>query len=68
MSYRITYHILVNCIHTHILQTVTIDIRFCTHNLVLEDDQNDPFKYPKIIVASHALNHSLHILKMILRF
>jgi len=35
---------------------------------MLKDGQNDHFKYPKIIIALHALNHSLHITKMILRF
>ena len=27
-----------------------------------ENYQNDHFKYPKILVALHALNHSLHII------
>jgi len=35
---------------------------------MLEDDQNDHFKYPNIIISFQALNHSLHIIKMILRF
>ena len=43
----------------------SVNTQFCTHNLVMEDEQNDHFKYPKIITAFHALNHSLHIIKMI---
>ena len=34
---------------------------------MLEDDQNNHFKYPKIIIALHSLNHSLHIIKIILK-
>jgi len=46
----------------------SVDTQFCTHNLTLEDDQNNPSKYPKIIIAFHVLNHLINIIKMILRF
>ena len=45
-----------------------VDTQFCTHSLILEDGQNDHSHTRKIIVALHALIHSLHIIKMILRF
>ena len=47
---------------------LAVDTQFCTHNLTLEDDQNNHSKYPKIIIVFHALNHSSHIIKMILKF
>ena len=47
---------------------IFVDTRFHTHNLVLEDDSNDIFRYPKIRVAFHALSYSSHIVKMIWRF
>ena len=43
------------------------DTQFYTHNLILEDDWNDNSKYPKIIIALLALNHSSYNIKMILR-
>ena len=51
---------------------ILVDTQFCTHNLILEDGQNDHSytqkKKKKIIVALNALNCPLHIIKMILRF
>ena len=50
---------------------ILVDTQFFTHNLILEDGQNDHSytkKKKKIIVALHALNCPLHIIKMILRF
>ena len=44
----------------------SIDTQFCTYNLTLEGEQNNHSKYPKIIITFHALNHSSHIIKMIL--
>ena len=40
-----------------------VDTQFCIYNLILEDDWNDLSKYPKIMIAFHALNHSSHIIK-----
>jgi len=48
-------------------QLLTVDTQFCTHNLTLGEDQNS-YKYPKIMIAFHASTHSSHIIKMILRF
>ena len=45
-----------------------VDTRFCTHNLILKDDQNDHSYTQKIIVALHELLYLLHIIKMITRF
>ena len=45
-----------------------VDTRFCTHDLIKKDDWNDHPCTPKIMIALHALIHSLHIIKMILRF
>ena len=42
-----------------------VDTRFYTHNLILEDGWNDHFIYPKIRVALLALNHPLHVIKII---
>ena len=54
----------------------SVDTRFCTHDLIKEDDWNDHPCTPKIMIALHAsicfalhaLIYSLHIIKMILRF
>ena len=46
----------------------SIDTQFCTHNLIKEYNWNDHPRTPKIMIALHALIHSLHIIKMILRF
>ena len=51
-----------------LLQDRIVDTRFCTHDLIKEDDWNDHPCTPKIMLALHALIHSLHIIKMILRF
>ena len=52
-----------------------VDTQFCTHDLIKENDLNDHpcfnlFLYymHQFISALHALIHSLHIIKMILRF
>ena len=45
-----------------------VDIWFCTHDLIKENDWNDHSYTPKIMIALHALTCSLHIIKMILRF
>ena len=47
---------------------VAVDTQFCTYDLIKEDDWNDHPCTPKIMIALHALIHSLHIIKMILRF
>ena len=47
---------------------LSVNTQFYTHNLTLGDDQNNHSKYPKIVIAFHALSHSSHIIKMILRF
>ena len=46
----------------------SVDTQFFTHDLIKEDDWNDHPCTPKIMIALHALIHSLHIIKMILRF
>ena len=45
-----------------------VDIRFCTHDLIKDNDWNDHSYTPKIMIALYALTCSLHIIKMILRF
>ena len=45
----------------------SVDTQFCTNNLILKDDRNDHFMNPKIIITFHALNHSSHSIKIILR-
>ena len=47
---------------------VSVDAWYCTHDLIKEDDWNDHPYAPKIMTALHVLIHSLHIIKMILRF
>ena len=49
-------------------KNMCVDTQFCTHNLIKENDLNDHPCTPKIMTALHALYHSLHIIKMILRF
>ena len=44
---------------------VVVDTRFCTHDLIKENDHSYT---PKIMIALHVLICSLHIIKMILRF
>ena len=48
-------------VHQYIF--LVVDTQFCIYNLILEDDWNDLSKYPKIMIAFHALNHSSHIIK-----
>ena len=43
-----------------------VDTRFCTHDLIKEDDWNDPSctkKKKKIMIALHVSIHSFHIIK-----
>ena len=47
---------------------VGVDTRFCTHDLIKKNDWNDHPCTSKIMITLHALIHSLHIIKMILRF
>ena len=47
---------------------LVVDTRFCTHDLIKEDDWNDQPCIPKIMTALHTLICSSHIIKMILRF
>ena len=46
----------------------SVDIQFCTHDLIKEDDWNDYPCTQKIMIELHALIHSLHVIKMIFRF
>ena len=46
----------------------SVDTRFCIHDLIKEDDWNEHSCTQKIMIALHALIHSLHVIKMILRF
>ena len=41
-----------------------VDTRFCTHDFIKEDDWNDHLCIQKIMIALHALIHSLHVKKM----
>ena len=50
------------------VEEAIVDTRFCTPDLTKKDDCNDHPYTPKIIIVLHALIHSLHIIKMILRF
>ena len=50
------------------VEVAIVDTRFCTHDLIKEDGWNDHPCTPKIMISLHALIHSLHIIKMILRF
>ena len=43
--------------------SLSVDTQLCIHNLILRDDQNNHFKYPKVMIAFHALRHSSHIIK-----
>ena len=47
---------------------LVVSTRFCTHNLIFEDNQSDHSCTPKFRIPLHALIHSLYIIKMILRF
>ena len=46
----------------------SINTRFCTHDLIEENDWNHHSYTLKMMIVSHALTCSLHIIKMILRF
>ena len=50
------------------VEEAIVDTQFCTLDLIKEDGWNDHPCTPKIMIALHALIHSLHFIKMISRF
>ena len=43
--------------------SLSVDTQFRTHNLTFRDEQNNHSKYPKVMIAFHAVRHSSHIIK-----